>query len=80
MLERTNIKNNRKRFQTFITSERKQKKHFKSVNPGTNNNSNNDPITSGNVILLPEAATSQLKDRYLMKKSKVIANTCKAIN
>ena len=53
MSEWKSIKNSRKRYQTFITSERKPKKHSNSSsgNPITSSNitSSGDPITSSNI-------------------------------
>src|SRR5207249_1951540 len=62
MSERKSIESNRKRYQTFITSERKPKKRSNSSsgNPITSSNitGSGDPITSSNITGSGDPITS----------------------
>src|SRR5437660_2684064 len=62
MSERKSIENSRKRYQTFITSERKPKKRSNSSsgNPFTSSNitGSGDPITSSNITGSGDPITS----------------------
>src|SRR5437763_11895420 len=62
MSERKSIENSRKRYQTFITSERKPKKRSNSSsgNPITSSNitGSGDPITSSNITGSSDPITS----------------------
>ena len=73
MSERKSIENSRKRYQTFITSERKPKKRSNSSsgNPITNSNitGSGDPITSSNITGSGDPIISSGSGKFITKKS-----------
>ena len=73
MSERKSIENSRKRYQTFITSERKPKKRSNSSsgNPITSSNitSSGDPIISSNVTGSSDPIISSGSGKFITKKS-----------
>ena len=64
MSERKNIESSRKRYQSFITSERKPKKRSNNSSSGNPITSSGDPITSGNIT-----STSTSSGKSITKKS-----------
>ena len=73
MSERKSIENSRKRYQTFITSERKPKKRSNSSsgNPITSSNitGSGDPIISSNVTGSSDPIISSGSGKFITKKS-----------
>ena len=73
MSERKSIENSRKRYQTFITSERKPKKRSNSSsgNPITSSNitGSGDPIISRNVTGSSDPIISSGSGKFITKKS-----------
>ena len=73
MSERKSIENSRKRYQTFITSERKPKKRSNSSsgNPITSSNitGSGDPIISSNVTSSSDPIISSGSGKFITKKS-----------
>ena len=73
MSKRKSIENSRKRYQTFITSERKPKKRSNSSsgNPITSSNitGSGDPIISSNVTGSSDPIISSGSGKFITKKS-----------
>src|SRR6266511_6447805 len=73
MSERKSIESSCKRYQTFITSERKPKKRSNSSsgNPITSSNitGSGDPIISSNVTGSSDPIISSGSDKFITKKS-----------
>jgi len=73
MSEQKSIENSRKRYQTFITSERKPKKRSNSSsgNPITSSNitGSGDPITSSNITGSGDPIISSGSGKFITKKS-----------
>src|SRR5881275_1203629 len=73
MSERKSIENSHKRYQTFITSERKPKKRSNSSsgNPITSSNitGSGDPITSSNITGSGDPIISSSSGKFITKKS-----------